>query len=248
LKNNLLTLFIQLLVLINFLLSINIDKKFTLIDSLYNQGNYHQSFIEIKRIYNQDKNNVNVVFRMARSIFLKAQHETDIKKQSKYYYKGFDYAKKAIKIDPYSSYANFWYAAYLGRIGELEGNKQAILNSYEVKEYALKAIELNPDYNLPYHMMGRWHYELANLSELEKIVASIVYTKLPEASYSSAVSFFKKAIQLQSNEIRHHFWLAKTYYSMNEYELANKEFKIVISIKAIDDEEKMMQSESKKYL
>ena len=233
---------------LNVLISSELNKSFHLSDSLYNEGHYKESFLQIKNIYNQNSNNPNVVFRMARSIFLKAMIEKNKNKKIKFYYEGFEYAKKALKLDNDNGYINFWYAAYLGRIGEIEGPKQAILNSYEVKKYGMKAIELSPEFDSPYHMMGRWHYELANLNQLERLVASIVYETLPKGSYDEAIDLFNYAIKINPTEIRHHFWLAKTYYTIGEFDLSNKEFKIVLSLQAKDSDDSIMQSESKKYL
>ena len=98
-----------------------------------------------------------------------------------------------MRLNKDNGYANFWYAAYLGEIGLLESRKQAIKNSYKVKKYAIRSIELEPDFDLPYHMMGRWHYELADLSNLEKKLASLVYGELPKGSYNEAVTFFQNA-------------------------------------------------------
>ena len=242
------SLLYSIILTFNVLISSEIHKSFQLSDSLYNEGYYKESFLQIKKIYNQNNNNVNVVFRMARSIFLKAMTEKDENKKIKFYYDGFEYAKKALELDDNNGYVNFWYAAYLGRIGEIEGPKQAILNSYEVKKYGMKAIELSPEFDSPYHMMGRWHYELANLNQLERLVASIVYETLPKGSYDEAIDLFNHAIKINPTEIRHHFWLAKTYYTIGEFGLSRKQFKIVLSLKAKDSDDFIMQSESEKYL
>ena len=151
-------------------------------------------------------------------------------------------------MDSNNGYANFWYAAYIGKIGLLEGTKQKILNSYEVKKYGMKAIALEPDYEHCYHLMGRWHYELAELSWLERSIASLVYATPPKGSYKTALKLFKHAIRINSLEIRHHFWLAKTYDALGKYSLAKKEFRIVLSLKTKDKKDKIMQNKSKKYL
>ena len=227
--------------LLSFFFSLNIEEELLKSDSLYDKGSYNKSFSTIKRIYKDNDNNADVVSRLARSIFLKAMLEQNYKKKKQYYYRGFKEAKKALSLDPNNGYANFWYAAYLGQIGQLEGAKQAILNSYEVKKYALLSIDLEPNYDSPYHMMGRWHYELASLSEFERKAAAIVYAKLPDASYSSAISFFNKAIELKPNEIRHHFWLAETYYAEGMHDLSREEFNIVISLPSKDSDDDAMK-------
>ena len=240
--------------LLSFILSItylfpnSLETSLLKSDTLYYSGLYEKSYSEIKRVYNKNDNNVEVVYRMARSIFMKAHEQKQKKTQMSYYYRGLKQAEKAMRLNKDNGYANFWYAAYLGEIGLLESRKQAIKNSYKVKKYAIRSIELEPDFDLPYHMMGRWHYELADLSNLEKKLASLVYGELPKGSYNEAVIFFQNAIRIKPDEIRHHFWLAKTYRSMGNKKLSRDEFRIVISLTPKDQEERMMQKESKKYL
>ena len=63
-----------------------------------------------------------------------------------------------------------------------------------------------------------------------------------------AIDLFNYAIKINPTEIRHHFWLAKTYYTIGKFDLSNKEFKIVLSLQAKDSDDSIMQSESEKYL
>ena len=218
------------------------------VDSLYQIGKYNQSAKIIKKLYKENNNDIEIVFRLARSIFLIAEETIDQKKQAEIYYKGFKYAKKALKMDSANGYANFWYAAYIGKIGLLEGTKQKILNSYKVQEYGMKAIELAPEYEHCYHLMGRWHYELAELTWFERSIASIVYATPPKGSYKQALHLFKKAININPIEIRHHYWLAKTYEALGERDLSRTEFKKVISLKPKDKKDKVMQAKSRKSL
>ena len=236
------------LFLINPLLSSSLESQLKFVDSLYQNGKYGQSAKIIKELYKENKNNIDIIFRFARSIFLIAEEEKNETKQTEIYYKGFEYAKKALKMDPDNGYANFWYAAYIGKIGLLEGTKQKILNSYKVQQYGMKAIKLAPEYEHCYHLMGRWHYELAELSWFERNVASLVYATPPKGSYKEAIKLFKQAIKINSIEIRHHYWLAKTYQAIDEKELAKKEFEIVVSLKPKDKKDKIMQVKSKKNL
>ena len=234
----------------SFFLSITIPANPTLyyIDSLYESGDYKNSAKILNELYNEDKNNIDIVYRLARSIFLIAEEENNLNRQSDIYYKGFNYAKKALSMNNNNGYANFWYAAYIGKIGLLEGTEQKILNSYEVKQYGMRAIDLVPDYEHSYHLMGRWHYELADLTWFERSIASLVYTTPPEGSYEKAVEFFRKAIEINYNDIRHHFWLANTFRAQGKNSLAKKQFGIVISLKPKNKKDRDMQNESKKYL
>ena len=219
--------------------------ELSIIDSLSEKGIHYESFLRAKKLYNKNPNNIHAICRMAETNFIKAQNEGNLDKQIKIFYRGFDYAKKAIGLDSLDGYANFWYAAYIGRIGEIEGIKQAILNSYDVRKYGLRAIELISDeYDPVYHMMGRWHYELADMSEIEKIFASLIYAKPPEGSYNKAIDYFSTAIKIEPHEIRNHYWLGKAYSEIGESNLAEKEFKIVIKLSPRDIDDKKMQKDA----
>jgi len=227
----------------------DIHVELNIIDSLSERGIHHESFARTKKLYNQYPDNIDAICRMAGSIFIKAQNEDNLKKKKDFFYRGFDYAKEALKSDSLHGYANFWYAAYIGRIGQIEGNREAILNSYHVKKYGLKAIELiSEDYDPAYHMMGRWHYELADLSEFERIIASLIYKKPPQGSYDEAEKFFSTAVKMKPEEIRNHYWLGKTYLATGNLMLAEKEFETVILLKPRDMDDRRMQKKAQSLL
>jgi tetratricopeptide (TPR) repeat protein len=235
--------------LLAFSLTNNIKYEINLIDSLSEAGVHYESLIRAKRLYKKHPNNVEAICRMAGTNFIKAQNEKNQDRQKKIFYYGFDYAKKALKLDSLNGYANFWYAAYSGRIGELEGIKQTILSSYDVKKYGLKAINLIKEpYDAAYNMMGRWHYELSDLSEIEKIFATLIYEKLPEGSIEKAIEYFNTAVKIKPNQIRNHYWLGKSYLKAKKPMLAKKEFKVVLSLNPKDFDDEKMYAFAKKSI
>ena len=238
-KVNLILLIFSSLLALNF--NNDITREINIIDSLSDAGLHYESLIRAKRLYKKNPENIEAICRMAGTNFIKAQNETNRDKQKKIFYYGFDYAKKALKLDSLNSYANFWYAAYSGRIGEIEGIKQTILSSYDVKKYGLKAINLIKDpYDSVYNMMGRWHYELSDLSEIEKVFATLIYEKPPEGSIEKAIEYFSTAVKIKPDEIRNHYWLGKSYLKAKKPKLAKNEFRIVLSLNPRDlDDDKM---------
>ena len=240
---------IKLISLTIFVFSNTIKSELNVIDSLSDLGIHNEAFMRAEQLYKKNPANIDVICKMAATTFLKAQNEKSISKQKDIFYRGFDYAKNALKLDSLHGYANFWYAAYIGRIGEIEGIRQSIINSYHVEEYGLKAINLiSEDYDAVHHLMGRWHYELADLSQLERVFASLIYEKPPNGSYKQAIYFFNNAINIKPDEIRNHYWLGKAYNALGESNLAKKEFKIVLSLNPKDIDDKRMQSEAHNLL
>lgn len=221
---------------------------FQVADSLRSESRYQEELEILKKLNEKHPQNEIIYWKIARVNFDLGENSLEKEEKKKYFYQGFEAAKKALKINPNSARANHWYAVLIGRVGMLEGTKQKITNSYQVKKYALKAIELDPEYDGTYHLLGRWHYEIADLSWIEKKIANLIYEKLPEASFDKAIDFFNSAIHLNPDEIRHHFWLGKTYFQTEENTKAENCFQKVLQLESTDEADKLMQSEAEDLL
>jgi len=193
-------------------------------------------------------NDAELLWRKASAHFEIADQTSDVSIHKTQFYPGFESAKKAVELKPNSARAHHWYAVLIGKIGMIEGTEQKIINSYEVEKYALKAIELDPNYDGTYHVIGRWHYEISNLSWIERKIASLVYESPPKGSFEKAVEFFDKAISVAPNDIRHHVWLGKTYIELDQEENAIYEFKISILLDPEDDGDVLLIKEAKDLL
>ncbi|MBC8196367.1 MAG: hypothetical protein H8E60_00620 [Candidatus Marinimicrobia bacterium] len=193
-------------------------------------------------------NDVEALWRSARAHFDIADGSEDPTVHKEHFYPGLESAKKALKLDPESPRANHWYAVLIGKIGILEGTEQKIINSYEVKEYAEKAIRLDSNYDGTYHLMGRWHFNIADLSWFERTIAGWVYATPPNGSFEEAVEFFKKAIVSKPDEIRHFVWLGKSYLKLDNESEANKAFSDALKFTPNDDSDKILLKQAKELL
>jgi tetratricopeptide (TPR) repeat protein len=117
-----------------------------------------------------------------------------------------------------------------GEIAMKEHGKKKLEFSRMVKEEAEKAIELNPRSDIAYHILGRWHREVASLSPVLRTLAKLVYGGLPDASMAEAVKNLTKAASLAPGVVTHHKELGKTYLLLGEKELARKEFLLALSL------------------
>jgi hypothetical protein len=133
-------------------------------------------------------------------------------------------------------------------VGEIEGTKQKILNSYDVAKYTERAIELDPRYDSWQHVMGRWHYTLADLSWFERTIASIVYADPPDATFEEAEVFFMKAAELASDDIRHFLWLGKTRLELDKDETAREALEMAVKLPMKSDSDAILQDEAKELL
>ena len=224
------------------------ENRFSLIDEHIDNGRYRLALEEINILVLVYPNDAELLWRKANAHYEVADQTNDISIHKTHFYPGFEAAKKAIVLDPNSARANHWYAVLIGEIGLLEGTEQKIINSYDVEKYALKAIELDPNYDGTYHVMGRWHYEISSLSWFERKIAGWIYETPPEGSFQKAVEYFTKAISVDYEYIRHHVWLGKTYLELDEKNRAKNEFLIATSLYPTDDGDILLQNEATKLL
>jgi tetratricopeptide (TPR) repeat protein len=137
--------------------------------------------------------------------------------------KGLAYAERAVKMDPRNSDAHLAISICLGKIVQLQGNKEKVQASKRIKEEAEMAVKLDPKNDYAWHLLGRWHQALAGMSGLVRGLVKIVYGTLPPASNEEALKCFQKALALRSDRLIHHIELGRTYAQMGRAEEARKE-------------------------
>jgi tetratricopeptide (TPR) repeat protein len=218
-------------------------------EELHDAKDYDATMAKLKEAESVDPDDPEVLWKIARAYFDFAdQKPDDIEVQKKNIYPGFEYAKRCVEIAPDVAGGHQYYAILIGRIGEVEGTKQKIENSYAVREHTMKAIELDPGNAANYHVMGRWHFALADLSWVERQIASLIYATPPEAYFEESVRFFSKAHEIEPDDIRHLLWLGKSYEKLDQTENAQKALTEALAIPAETDSDKNMHQEAKELL
>lgn len=218
-------------------------------EKLHDAKNYQATMDKLREAEKIEPENPEVLWKIARAYFDFADQQPDnLEVQKKNIYPGFDYAKKCVEKYPNVAGGHQYYAILIGRIGEIEGTKQKITNSYAVREHTLKAIELDPKEDANYHVMGRWHFALADLSWAERQIASLIYAKPPEASFAEAEKFFAKAHELKPDDIRHLLWLGKTQIKLKKAATAKATLQKALSLPATSDSDRAMQKEARELL
>ncbi|MFC1483685.1 hypothetical protein ACFL6Q_01390 [Candidatus Neomarinimicrobiota bacterium] len=218
------------------------------IDDLNDAKDFDGAYVLLEPLAADHGDNVDYLWRIARHHFNESDNTTDEAVIERELYQGFEFAKQALAADSMNSYANGYYGILIGRVGEIEGTKQKILNSYDVAKYTERAIELNPTYDSWQHVMGRWHYTLADLSWFERTIASIVYADPPEATFEEAEVFFMKAAELASDDIRHFLWLGKTRLELDKDDAAREALEMAVKLPMKSDSDAILQDEAKELL
>jgi len=218
------------------------------IDDLNDAKDFDGAYALLAPLKAEYGGDVRYLWRTARHHFNESDNTTDEEVIEREIYAGFEFAKEALATDSTSADAQGYYGILIGRVGEIEGTKQKIINSYDVKKHTLKAIELDPENDSWQHVMGRWHYTLADLSWFERTVASIVYATPPKASFEEAEQFFTSAAELDPEDIRHFLWLGKTQVELDKEDAARASLEKALSLPAKADSDRILQEEARELL
>lgn len=196
---------------------------------------------------NEDSTNCEALWKLARAhIDVGEVADKDVMRD--HYYAGEKIARQAVRLCPDNAKAHLELSIAVGRVALMEGGKKKVRLSKEVKQEALKALELDPNDDLAHHVLARWNREVANLSGLLKAFAKILYGGLPPASNEEAIKHFKKAIEINPEYINHHLELGITYQKMKKWQLAKEEFEKVASLPIKDSDDKDHKAEAAQRL
>jgi tetratricopeptide (TPR) repeat protein len=142
------------------------------------------------------------------------------KKQQEQYNAARIYAESALKVSPSDADANYVMAMALGRMSLISIGKEKVEYVRDIKKHADAAIAGNPKHARAYHVLGKWHYEVATLNFAEKAALKLIYGGLPDASLPLAILNYEKARSYDPSFILNYLELAKTYQANRQSDKA----------------------------
>ena len=202
----------------------------------------------LEQLYNKYPENTDVLLRL--SITHHYLSESALKKSldKKNALKAFEYIEKAFNIEPDNPDILKWYVITLGKTVEEDTIRNQIEQSKNIKNIALKVIDLLPDDEFCYSIMGQWHYKLADLGRASRRIASILFSEPPKGSFEEAQYFFEKSLEINSDYIGTYYWLGKTYLKLNQEQKAIELFKLGVTLDRPFKREERAYQGMKSYL
>lgn len=202
-------------------------KLFQTVDELM-EGQAEQQKLAFELLKSQESQSIllhpDYLWRMCKSMYLMAVvigQEGDSAKKQSLIFEAVDYGLKAIEIDEFNSEAHKWYAIVIGSRGEYLGIKEKILDGYEFKKHIDRASELSPQDHTIRHLLGRFCYEVAELSWWERKMASTLFADPPNATMEEAKEHFMAAEELKPDGWKENRqFLAKSCIHLKDYSAA----------------------------
>jgi len=243
-----LIIFLKNLIILIILSSLIVGQDFKDIDIRLTNLEFDKAQAPLEQLYNKYPQNTDVLLRL--SITHHYLSESAMKKNldKDNALKAFEYALKAFNIEPDNPDILKWYVITLGKTVEEDTIRNQIEQSKNIKNIALKVINLLPDDEFCYSIMGQWHYKLADLGRASRRIASILFSEPPKGSFQEAQYFFEKSLEINSDYIGTYYWLGKTYLKLNQEQKAIELFKLGVTLDRPFKREERAYQGMKSYL
>lgn len=218
-------------------------------DAAYKKFDNRAAVKYYRTAFETEPKNYEAAWKLARAYVDVGEKLSDTKERRVYYEKGYDCAQKAVAINPDGSKGHLFLSIAIGRVALDAGAKERVKLSKEVKSEVDKALALDAQDDVAWHVLGRWHRRLSSLSWIEKNFANMFLGGVPkEASMQNAVDCFKKAIQLNPAHINHHLELGITYEEMGKKDLAVAAYRNVLELPIGDADDQDHKKEAEERL
>ena len=149
------------------------------------------------------------------------------------------------KINYFDQLTIVRYCASVGRMAPLVSTKERTKFGHEFKEHRDIAVKIDSNDRLLHHMYGRWCFEVASLSYIERKIAQAFFASPPEATYEEALESLQKADSLKPIWKSNHYWLAKANISLKNYSEAIKWVDSGLALPIQTEEDAVTQNELK---
>ena len=132
------------------------------------------------------------------------------------------YARECIAADSMRAEGHTWLAAALGYIALNEATSRKLELSRELQQEARRAVELNPQDDAAWSILGSFYRALGNVGWFERALASLFVGSVPAGGYGEAETALKRAIGIAPGIMRHQYELGVLYIDMGRKEEARR--------------------------
>ena len=173
---------------------------------------------------------------------------SDKEQRNRYYRTAYKYASKALQLYPQSADAHFAMSVSLGRVALMSSGKELVESVKKIKYHADRGIQLNPTDFRPYHVLGRWYYEISNLGSFKRGAVKLFYGAFPDASFELSAKAYEKSLSLNPSFILNYLELARTYDQLDQRTRAIEMLKKLQYLPAKMEDDQRIKEEGKKLL
>ena len=224
------------------------SQDFSDIDNKIVNFNFKEAKVSLEELDKNSDKNIEILTRLSIVHHFLSESAEDKSTERKNAIKAFEYIEKAYTINPKNPKVLKWYVIALGKTLEKKSIRKQIEESKNIEKIALSVIELLPNDEYCYNILGQWHYRLADLNGPSRKIASFLFSEPPEGSFIEAQFFLEQSIKINPDYIGTYYWLGKTYLKINKKQKAIELFKVGIALDRPFKREEEAYQAMKSYL
>jgi tetratricopeptide (TPR) repeat protein len=167
-----------------------------------------------------------------------------------WYRLGESWGREAAEREPGSPEGHFMLAQALGLIALDAGVRERVQMSTEIRTEALAALEADSSYAGGWHILGRWHAGVRELSGPARFFARTFLggEVFSEASWDEAERHLRRAGELEPDRIVHPLELGKVYLETDRPEEARSALERALSLAPMDGHDCAYLAEARRLL
>ena len=154
------------------------------------------------------------------------------------------YARRAVEANPSGAEGHFNLARAIGRKALTLGKRDQVKYAGDVRTQALEALKLNPRHPGALHVMGRWNFEVMQLSGMTRFVAKkfLGGQVFDSANWEDAQRYLEESVAVEPQRLVHHLDLARVYAIRGEKDKARAQFEAAMRGTVAEYNDKRYQS------
>ncbi len=218
-------------------------------DSLYESFQEKEALELYRNILDEEPQNYRALWRASFLYSRIGNRLNDEDDQKEYFNQGIDLAKRALEVDSADAQSHFVMSVAMGRKALISGARERVAASRAIKKHVDKALEYDENHAGAWHVLGRWHFKVANLSWIERAAANTLFGGIPgDASNQKAADAIQKAIDLDDNNILYYYDLAKVYDEMGRDQQAVSVCKNAVELKSRTPDDPRLKEQCRKLI
>jgi tetratricopeptide (TPR) repeat protein len=145
---------------------------------------------------------------------------------------GRTWAEEAIRADSSVANGHFALALVLGRLSRTRGGKERVRFARIIYGETERTIQMDPQHDGAYHILGMWNAEVKRLSGLTRFAAKTFLGAgfMSRASWDSAVANMERAVQLNPQHVYHRLELASVYLDVDQPAKAKEQLQAIAGL------------------
>ncbi|BAV06393.1 Tetratricopeptide repeat-containing protein [Filimonas lacunae] len=174
---------------------------------------------KFKSVAIADSTNITALLKTAELSCATGGRIKDIKARKPSYDQALTFATRAYNQQPENAQVNYIMSLVSSKMPEVEEeNKKLVQYIKQTKEYADKALAINPNHGKANYMVGKWNLEMLNMNWFKKAAAKTLYggSGMQKPSLDTAITYMEKCRTLEPYFVQNYLDLAKAYKQDNK--------------------------------